>query len=127
MSLRPIALALLPLLVVGSVLAAQAQLSADDMREAEDVLHNLDSRISLQDKKALDDAKELVRYFQQVEAHFSAKADAARGVAFSRRSHGHAAAIATAVEAGNYDAAMDHLSELTRSCKACHEVYKKPK
>jgi hypothetical protein len=123
---RVLALAL-PLLVVGSVLAAQDQLTADDMREAEETLHNLDSRISLQDKKALDDARELARYFQQVEGHFSAKADAARGVEFSRKSQAHANAIVATVEAGNYDAAMDHLSDLTRSCKTCHEVYKKPK
>jgi cytochrome c556 len=113
-----------PLLVAGTVLAA-VDLSADDMREAEETLHNLDSHVSLQDRKALDDAKELARYFQQVEGHFSAKADAARGVEFSRKSREHAAAIVTAVEAGDYDAAQDRLSDLTRSCKACHEVYKK--
>lgn len=124
MIVRVLALAL-PLLVVGTVLAAQGQLTADDMREAEETLHNLDSRISLQDRKALDDAKELARYFQQVEGHFSAKADAARGVDFSRKSQAHANAIVEAVEAGNYDAAMDRLSDLTRSCKTCHEVYKK--
>ncbi|WP_457423133.1 hypothetical protein [Roseateles sp. P5_E7] len=116
--------ALLPLLIVTTVLAAEG-LTADDMRDAEETLHNLDSRISLQDKKALDDAKELARYFQQVEGHFSAKADAARGVDFSRKSRAHANAIVAAVEADNYDAAMDALSDLTRSCKTCHEVYKK--
>ncbi|WP_153061433.1 hypothetical protein, partial [Escherichia coli] len=63
---RATAGALLPLLVAGTVLAA-ADLNADDMREAEETLHNLDSHISLQDRKALDDARELARYFQQVE------------------------------------------------------------
>lgn len=115
----------LPLVVVGTVLAADGQLTADDMRDAEETLHNLDSRISLQDRKALDDAKELARYFQQVEGHFSARADAAKGVEFSRKSKAHAAAIVEAVEAGNFDGAMDALSDLTRSCKTCHEVYKK--
>ena len=124
MRLRPPLAAALPLLLATAVLAAQS-VTADDMREAEDTLHNLDSHISLQDKKALHDAKELARYFQQVEGHFSAKADAARGVDFSRQSQAHANAIAGHVEAGNYDAAMDALSELTRSCKTCHEVYKK--
>lgn len=126
MRLRSITTAVLPLIITTAVLAAQG-LSADDMRDAEDTLHNLDSRISLQDKKALDDARELAAYFQKVEGHFSAKADAARGVEFSRKSQAHAKAIATAVEANNYDAAMDALSDLTRSCKTCHEVYKKPK
>lgn len=121
---RVTATALLPLLVAGTVFAA-ADLSADDMREAEDTLHNLDSRISLQDRKALDDAKELASYFQQVEGHFSAKADAARGVEFSRKSREHAAAIVAAIEAGDYDTAQDRLGDLTRSCKTCHQVYKK--
>lgn len=116
---------LIAVLITTTVLAAE--LTADNMRDAEDTLHNLDSRISLQDKKALDDAKELATYFKQVEAHFSAKPDASKGVEFSRKSQAHANAIVTAVEAGNYDAAMDHLSDLTRSCKTCHEVYKKPK
>lgn len=126
MRLRPLFTAALSLLITTAVLAAQG-LSADDMRDAEDTLHNLDSRISLQDKKALDDARELAAYFQKVEGHFSAQADAARGVEFSRKSQAHAKAVATAVEANNYDAAMDALSDLTRSCKTCHEVYKKPK
>lgn len=116
--------ALLPLLIATSVFAA-VDLTADDMREAEETLHNLDSRISLQDRKALDDAKELARYFQQVEGHFSAKADAAKGVEFARKSREHAAAIVKAVEAEDYDKAQDRLSDLTRSCKTCHEVYKK--
>ncbi|WP_457443895.1 hypothetical protein [Roseateles sp. P5_E4] len=115
------------MLIATTVLAAQAQLTADDMRDAEETLHNLDSRISLQDKKALDDAKELARYFQQVESHFSAKAEATRGVEFSRKSQAHANAIVAAVEAGDYDAAMDSLTDLTRSCKTCHEVYKTKK
>ena len=78
-----------------------------------------------EEQRLLED--ELARYFGQVEAHFSAKADAAKGVEFSRKSQAHANAIATAVEAGNYDAAMDALTDLTRSCRTCHEVYKKPK
>jgi len=127
MSKNLLAALLLPLLITTTVIAAQASLTADDMRDAEETLHNLDSHISLQERKALDDARELARYFQQVEGHFSTQADAARGVDFSRKSQAHAQAIAAAVEAGNYDAAMDALSDLTRSCKACHEVYKKPK
>ena len=123
----PTLTALLPLLLAGAVIAAQADLSADDMRDAEDTLRSLDSNLSLQDRKALEEAQHLARFFQQVGAHYGAQADAARGVDFAQKSQAHAQAIATAVEAGNYDAAQDHLSELTRSCKTCHEVYKKPK
>jgi len=117
----------LPLLVVGTVLAAQADISADEMREAEDTLRDLDSNVSLQNRKALEEAQQLVRFFQQVGSHYGARADAARGVDFARKSQGHAQAIASAVEAGDYDTAQERLSDLTRSCKACHEVYKTKK
>ena len=124
---RPLTLALLPLLIAGTVLAAQAEISADEMRTAEDTLRDLDSDLSLQNRKALDEARELARFFQQVGAHYTAQPDAARGVDFARKSQDHAQAIAAAVEAGNYDAAQDALADLTRSCKACHEVYKTKK
>lgn len=124
MTIRPLTLALLPLLIASTVLAAQAELSADEMRGAEDTLRELDSHVSLQNRKALDEARELARFFQQVGAHYTARPDAARGVDFARKSQDHAQAIAAAVEAGNYDAAQEALSDLTRSCKACHEVYK---
>jgi hypothetical protein len=115
----------LPLLLVGTVLAAQADLSADAMRDAEDTLRSLDSNLSLQDRKALEEARELARFFQQVEGHYQSSAEGPQGVAFAKRSQQHAQAVADAVEAGNYDAAQDALGELTRSCKSCHEVYKK--
>lgn len=125
--IRWLTTALLPLALVGTVLAAQAEISADEMREAEDTLRNLDSSVSLQDRKALEEAQQLARFFQQVGAHYGAQPDAARGVDFAKRSAAYAQAIASAVEAGNYDAAQDRLSDLTRSCKSCHEVYKPKK
>ncbi len=124
---KPVLLALLPLLIAGTVLAAQAEISADEMRNAEDTLRDLDSNLSLQNRKALDEARELARFFQQVGAHYTAQPNAARGVDFARRSQDLAQAVASAVEAGNYDAAQDALSDLTRSCKTCHEVYKPKK
>ncbi|MDR7272660.1 cytochrome c553 [Pelomonas saccharophila] len=117
----------IPLLIAGTVLAAQAELSADEMRSAEDTLRDLDSNVSLQNRKALDEARELARFFQQVGAHYTAQPGAARGVDFARKSQDHAQAIAAAVEAGDYDAAQDRLADLTRSCKTCHEVYKAKK
>ena len=124
---RVLSALLLPLLITGTVLAAQSELSADDMRSAEDTLRDLDSNVSLQNRKALDEARELARFFQQVGAHYTAQPDAARGVDFARKSQDHAQAIAAAVEAGDYDTAQDRLSDLTRSCKTCHEVYKAKK
>ncbi|MGM9485493.1 hypothetical protein ACS5PN_30170 [Roseateles sp. NT4] len=120
-------LTVLPVLIATTVFAAQSDLTADEMRTAEDTLRDLDSNISLQNRKALDEARELARFFQQVGAHYTAQSDAARGVDFARKSQAHAEAIATAVEAGDYDTAQDRLSDLTRSCKTCHEVYKTKK
>jgi hypothetical protein len=117
----------IPLLIAGTVLAAQAEHSADEMRSAEDTLRDLDSNVSLQNRKALDEARELARFFQQVGAHYTAQPGAARGVDFARKSQDLAQAIAAAVEAGDYDAAQDRLADLTRSCKTCHEVYKAKK
>lgn len=124
---KPVLLALLPLLIAGTVLAAQAEISADEMRNAEDTLRDLDSNVSLQNRKALEEAQQLVRFFQQVGAHYTAQPDAVRGVDFARKAQAHAQAIATAVEAGDYDTAQDRLADLTRSCKTCHEVYKTKK
>jgi len=127
MRLTPTLTSLTPLLIATAVLAAQADISAEDMRNAEDTLRDLDSNLALQNRKALDEARELAQFFQQVGAHYTARPDAARGVDFAGRSQDFAQAVATAVEAGNYDAAQDALSDLTRSCKACHEVYKPKK
>ncbi|NRF70583.1 cytochrome c [Aquincola sp. S2] len=114
----------LPLALVATVLAAGAELSADAMRDAEDTLRSLDSNVSLKHPKALAEAEELRGFFRQVEGHYAARGDAARGVELARASQQHASAVAGAVRAGDFDAAQDALDQLTRSCKACHEVYK---
>jgi cytochrome c556 len=116
--------ALLPLLIATSVIA-QVELSADAMRDAEDTLQSLDSNISLHSPKALDEARELARFFEKVEAHYGARADAAQGQGFAQTTRRHAETVVQSIAAGDFDSAQDALAPLTKSCKTCHEVYKK--
>ena len=120
---------LVPLAVLlafcGSVWCAAFELSADAMREVEDTVQSLDSNLSLKNPKALAEAQELLRFFQQAEGHYAARGDAPQGVDFSKQSQQHADKVAQAVQAGDFDGAQDALTQLTRTCKRCHEVYKK--
>jgi len=110
----------------GGVLAAGFELSADGMRDAEDTVRRLDSNLSLQDPKAaLADVDELAHYFEQVEWHYAQRADAAPAAELAKQSQRQAAVVAEAVQRGDFDAALDALGQLTRSCKRCHEAYRK--
>ncbi len=117
--------AVLLLLFAGGVAAAAFELSADAMREAEDTVHSLDSNLSLKNAKAQAEAEELLRFFQQVQAHYAARGDGAQAADFARQSALHAEAVARQVQQADFDAAQEALTQLTRSCKRCHEVYKK--
>lgn len=121
------ALLLLGGLLAASTLWAAVEISADEMRDAEDLLKSLDSNVSLKQPKALEEARHLARYFQQVEAHYAAQTDAVRGAEFARGARQQAEAAAQAVSAGDYDAAFDAVDALQRSCKQCHQVYKAKK
>ena len=123
---RALLLATTALAVVGSVLAAGFELSADTMRDAEDTVHRLDSSLSLQDPKAaLADVDELAHYFEQVESHYAQRGDKAQAAEFAKQSQQQAALVGQAVQRGDFDAAQDVLSQLTRSCKRCHEAYRR--
>lgn len=121
---KTLAFIALHLALLGGVAGAQFEIRDDDMRDIEDTLKSLDSNVALQQRKAAAEAAELQAYFQQVEAVYAAKAGAADGVAFSRKTHELAARVRAAVEAGDFDAAGEAVNQLTRSCKTCHDVYK---
>ena len=104
--------------------AAQFEITADNMRDIEDVAKSLDSNVALKDAKAADEAKELAAFFQQVEAFYVQKGDAPQGVGFARKSHELASQAQAAVETKDFDAAGEAVNALTRSCKTCHDVYK---
>src|SRR5262245_701585 len=123
---RPARLLATALLAAAWWLSAHAELGMELMQTMEDVNKSLASNLSLRDQKAsLVDAAELDRMFAEVEAHFVARGDAANGVEISRQSRGLAQQVHKAVTAGDFDAATDAATQLSRACRRCHTFYKK--
>jgi len=116
--------AALHLALLGGVMSAQFEVSADDMREMEDTVRDLDSHVALKEKEAAAAARGMAAYFQKLEAHYAATPATADAVGFARKSHELADQVAKAVEGGDFEAAADSVGQLTRSCKTCHDVYK---
>ncbi|WP_161974547.1 cytochrome c [Piscinibacter terrae] len=107
-------------------MSAQFEVDSDLMRNIEDTTKSLDSNVSLKDaKSAAAEAKELATLFAQVEDFYARKGDATDAVGFSRKTHDLAEQVIKAVDAGDYDTASTTVIALARSCKSCHEVYKK--
>ena len=81
--------------LLGTVASAPVDIDADLMRGIDDTAKSLDSNVAQKDGK-------------------DAAAEARELVdTFTR------------IEAQDFDAAGDAVSQLTRSCKSCHDVYKK--
>jgi hypothetical protein len=114
-------------LAVLSAFAADAvDVDADLMRGIDDAAKSLDSNVAQKDAKAaLADARTLVETFARIEAHYGQKPETADAVGFARHTQELAAQAQKAIEAQDFDAASDAVTQLTRSCKTCHEVYKK--
>ena len=87
-----------------------------------DVQKNIDAR---KPDAAIVDAQELARLYGLMEAYFVADGHAPDAVTMSQSGKALAVAIPTALAAQDFDAASDAVAQLTRSCKTCHEVYKK--
>lgn len=105
---------------------AEEEISADLMQTIEGTTKSLDSNVALKNAKAAQgEAKEIVALLKQVEAHFERKPNAADAVGFARKSKGFAADVAAAVAANDFSAASAAVRSLVKSCKTCHEIYKK--
>jgi len=114
------------LAVVTSALCADVDVDADLMRGVDDTAKSLDSNVAQKDAKAAAaDARSLVETFAQVESHYGAKPETADAVGFAHHTQDLAAQALKAIEANDFDAAGEAVNQLTRSCKTCHEVYKK--
>jgi hypothetical protein len=121
-----LSLLLSQLVLLGSVASAQFEITADGMRDIEDTTKSLDSNVALKEAKtAVTEAKELVAFFRQVEAYYAQQPNSADAVGYARKTHELAAQTLAAIEAQNFDQASDSVNALTRSCKTCHDVYKK--
>ena len=112
--------------LAGSLVSANTEVSPELMQTIEDTTKSLDSNVAIKDAKAaLAEAKELEELFKQVEAHFAQKNGTPDAVAFSQKSKGFASEVAKFVEANDFDAASKAVNSLAKSCKTCHEIYKK--
>jgi hypothetical protein len=118
--------AALCLVVATGALCAGFDVDADLMRGIDDTAKDLDSDIAQKDAKAASAAaRSLVETFSHVEAHYGEKPETADAVGFAHHTQELAAQALKAIEASDFDAAGTAVEELTRSCKTCHNVYKK--
>jgi hypothetical protein len=121
------------LIVFGAVLAVSAglafaavELDTDLMQNIDDTNKSLASNIALKDgKAAIADAKSMNAMFGTVETYFVQKGDAANAVDLTKKSRELTLTIVNAVTSGDYDAATDAATTLSRTCKTCHTFYKK--
>jgi hypothetical protein len=112
--------------LAGAAGSAPSDLSVDTMQAIEDLNKSLASNIALRDAKGgTSDAKELDTLFAEVEAHFVARGDAENAVALSKKTRTLAVQIVRFIEAKDFGAATDAATDLARTCKTCHNFYKK--
>jgi cytochrome c556 len=113
------------LLSVGAAYAA-FEIDVDFMQKMEDTTKSLDSNVAQRNAKAATaEATEIVEMFTQVEAYYVQKGNADDAVGFAQKSRGFAVEVVKSVNANDFDAAATSVESLARSCKACHELYKK--
>ena len=124
--MRRLFIAAAQLALAGSALCATFDVDGDLMRGIDDTAKSLDSEVAQKDAKAAAaDARSLVDTFAHVESHYAEKLETADAVGFAHHTQELAAQTLKAIEANDFDAAGDSVAQLTRSCKSCHEVYKK--
>ena len=112
--------------LAGGALCAADDVDGDLMRGIDDTAKSLDSDVAQKDAKAAAaDARSLVDTFARIESHYGQKPETADAVGFAHHTQELAAQALKAIEANDFDAAGDSVAQLTRSCKNCHEVYKK--
>jgi hypothetical protein len=119
-------IALLSLALAGAAFSEGVDVDGDLMRGIDDTAKSLDSDVAMKDAKAAAaEARSLVETFAKVESHYGQKPETADAVGFAHRTQELAAQALRAIEANDFDAAGEAVAQLTRSCKNCHEVYKK--
>ena len=112
--------------MAGVVRSAEEELGTDLMQAIEDSNKSLASNIALKaGKGASTDAKELTEMFAKVEAFYVQKGDAPDAVDLARKSRELAQQILGSVAANDYATATDAATTLSRTCKTCHNFYKK--
>ncbi len=111
-----------------SSMVAAFDVDEDFMNLIKDKTKSLSSNIAQSDVKAAkDDADEIIDMFNDVEAFYVKKGNAQDAVDWSKEAKNLTASITKYVEAKDYDAAAQASVTLSKSCKSCHNVYKKDK
>lgn len=114
------------LALAGTARSDQAELDTDLMHSIEDSNKSLASNIAIREGKgASSDAKELAEMFAQVEAFYVKRGDAVDAVELAKKSRALSAQILQSVSTGDFGAATDSATTLSRTCKTCHSYYKK--
>jgi hypothetical protein len=112
--------------VTGSVASAEIEVDSDFMQNVEDINKSLASDIASHDgRSSVGEASELATLFAQVEAFYTRKGGADDAVDLSHKSRQLSDNIAQQVKAGDFDQATSTATELSRTCKSCHNFYKK--
>jgi len=112
--------------LASAALGEGTDVDGDLMRGVDDTAKSLDSNVAMKDDKAAAaDARALVETFARIESHYGEKPDTADAVGFAHRTQELAGQALKAIEAKDFDAAGEAVNQLTRSCKNCHEKYKK--
>jgi hypothetical protein len=75
-------------------------------------------------KAAADDAKALQDTFKLVEGFWAKRGNAADGVQLSQQAEESAGAVLKAIEAKDFDGAAAQSIAITRTCTACHRLYR---
>jgi hypothetical protein len=121
------ALAVLTALGAG---AARAEIDFSDfdtflMQTMEDTLKALEPHIGGKNvAAATEDAQVLREGLQWAESYFAAKGGADDAVALAKEGQEHAAAVATALESGDFEAAAAAARGVAKTCRACHDAYR---
>ena len=107
-------------------IVSNSEVDEDFMTAMEDLNKSLTSNLALKDAKASgSEASEMQKMFEEVEAFFLQKADAADGVKWAQESRDLSALISKSVSANDFDTASQNAVALSKTCKACHKIYKK--
>lgn len=108
----------------GGVLASQVTVDEDSMQLMDDRNKSLSSNIAVKDApSAKEDARALTEMFADVETYFAQKGkdDA---VDWSKQSRELSDEITRYVAANDFEHASQSAVALSKTCKACHRVYK---
>lgn len=108
------------------VRSAEDGFGVDLMQAIEDSNKSMASNIALKEAKGANaDAQELADMFAKVQAYYVQKGDAPDAVDLAGKSREFTQKIQALVAANNYAAATEAATSLSRTCKTCHNFYKK--